>query len=138
MSKMHCKGKAEKNTLCPNLLWIYISISFLSMEFHEINYSWKYLTHHLGIDYYDKFSGCIGTNRFQLKWRFGTHGKWKKNQNPGGRFEATALPIWPIFTVNGLNWQCCLDGSSKTAPRILIFSIAIGAKPSFWLKSIAT
>ena len=29
--------------------------------------------------------------------------------------------------VNGLDWQCCLAGSSKTAPRILIFSIAIGA-----------
>ena len=26
----------------------------------------------------------------------------------------------------------------KTAPRILICSIAMGAKPSFWLKSIAT
>ena len=30
---------------------------------------------------------------------------------------------------NGLNWQCYLAGSSKTAPRILIFSIAMGAKP---------
>ena len=38
---------------------------------------------------------------------------------------------------NGLNWQCCLAGSSKTAPRILIFSIAMGARPSFQLKSIA-
>ena len=28
---------------------------------------------------------------------------------------------------NGLNWQCCLAGSSQTAPRILIFSIAMGA-----------
>ena len=38
---------------------------------------------------------------------------------------------------NGLNWQCYLAGSSKTAPRILVFSIAMGAKPSFQLKSIA-
>ena len=22
-------------------------------------------------------------------------------------------PIWPIFIVNGLNWQCCLAGTSK-------------------------
>ena len=43
----------------------------------------------------------------------------------------------PIFEVNGLDWQCFLAGSSKTAPRILIFSITIGAKPSFQLKSIA-
>ena len=27
--------------------------------------------------------------------------------------------------------QCCLAGSSKMAPKILIFSIAGGAKPSF-------
>ena len=40
-------------------------------------------------------------------------------------------PFGPIFEVNGLDWQCYLAGSSKTAPRILIFSIAMGAKPSF-------
>ena len=33
-------------------------------------------------------------------------------------------PFGPIFEVNGLDWQCYLVGSSKTAPRILIFSIA--------------
>ena len=32
---------------------------------------------------------------------------------------------WPIFAVNRLNWQCSLAGSS--APRILIFSMAMGA-----------
>ena len=32
----------------------------------------------------------------------------------------------PIYKVNGLDWLCCLAGSSKTAPRILIFSIAMG------------
>ena len=37
----------------------------------------------------------------------------------------------PIFKVNGLDWQCYLAGSSKTAPRILIFSIAMGADYSF-------
>ena len=41
--------------------------------------------------------------------------------------------IWPIFEVNRLNWQCCLAGSSKTAPRILIFSMAKGANYSFEL-----
>ena len=35
---------------------------------------------------------------------------------------------------NGLNWQCCLAGSSKTAPRILIFSIAICADYSYEVK----
>ena len=51
------------------------------------------------------------------------------------------MPIWPIwsnFEVNGLDWQCCLAGSSKTAPRIFIFSIVLGAKYSFYVKSIAT
>ena len=34
----------------------------------------------------------------------------------------------PIFEVNGLDKQRYLAGSSKMAPRILIFSIAMGAK----------
>ena len=42
-------------------------------------------------------------------------------------------PIWPSFEVNGLDWQC-----SKRAPRILIFSIAMGAVYLSYLKSIAT
>jgi hypothetical protein len=44
------------------------------------------------------------------------------------------VPIQPIYLKNGpngLNWQCFLAGSSKMAPRILIFSIVMGAKPSF-------
>ena len=44
------------------------------------------------------------------------------------------LPIQPIhleYGPNGLYWQCCLAGSSKTAPKILIFSIAMGADYSF-------
>ena len=47
-------------------------------------------------------------------------------------------PFGPLYEVNGLDWQCCLVGSSKTAPRILIFSIAMSAKPSFYIKFIAT
>ena len=44
-------------------------------------------------------------------------------------------PFGPTFEVNGLDWQCYLAGSSKRAPRILIFSIAIGADYSFDIKS---
>ena len=43
-------------------------------------------------------------------------------------------PIQPIHLKNGPNglyWQCYLAGSSKTAPKILIFSIAMGADYSF-------
>ena len=40
-------------------------------------------------------------------------------------------PFGPIFEVNGLDWQCYLAGGFKTAPRILIFSMVMGAKPSF-------
>ena len=39
--------------------------------------------------------------------------------------------------LNGPNWQCCLAGTSKTAPRILIFPIAMGADNSFYVKFIA-
>ena len=58
-----------------------------------------------------------------------------------GATSKTALPIQPIlpdFLVNGPNWQSCLAGSSKTALRILIFSIVLGAKYSFYVKAIAT
>ena len=48
------------------------------------------------------------------------------------------MPIQLIYVKNGLNWQCCLAGSSKTAPRILIFSIAMGADYSIELISIET
>ena len=40
------------------------------------------------------------------------------------------MPIQPIHCENGpngLNWQCCLAESSKKAPTILVFSIAMGA-----------
>ena len=40
-------------------------------------------------------------------------------------------PNWP-------NWQCCLAGSSKRAPRILIFSIAMDADYTFYVKIIET
>ena len=33
----------------------------------------------------------------------------------------------PVFEVNGLDWQCYLAGSFQSDPRILIYSIAIGA-----------
>ena len=39
---------------------------------------------------------------------------------------------------NALNWQCWLAGSSKSAPRILIFSIAVGANYSNELNSVET
>ena len=47
--------------------------------------------------------------------------------------------FWPTrlnFEVNGLDWQCCLAGSSQRAPRILIFSTAMGADYTFYVKSI--
>ena len=65
----------------------------------------------------------------------------KKNQNSGGSFgvtSLTALPIQPIYLKIGPNWQCCLSGSSKTAPRIFIFSFVLRAEYLFYVKSIAT
>ena len=40
-------------------------------------------------------------------------------------------PYWP-------NRQCCLAVSSKAAPRILIFSIAMGADHEFYMKTVET
>ena len=42
------------------------------------------------------------------------------------------------FSPFGPFLRCCLAGSSKTAPRILIFSIAIGADYAFYVKTIKT
>ena len=47
-------------------------------------------------------------------------------------------PIRPNFEVNGLDWQCCLAGSSQRAPRIFIFSIVLGAENLAYVKSIQT
>ena len=44
-------------------------------------------------------------------------------------------PFGPIFEVNELDWKCFLASSSKTAPRILIFSIALGANYSYEIKN---
>jgi hypothetical protein len=49
-----------------------------------------------------------------------------------GILPATAVPIQPIWLI----FQCCLAGSFKTAPRILIFSIAMGSDYSFEVKNI--
>ena len=57
----------------------------------------------------------------------------------GAVLELPAIqPIHHENGPNGLNWQCCLAGSSKTAPRILVFSMAMGADYSFELISIET
>jgi hypothetical protein len=45
-------------------------------------------------------------------------------------------PIYLKIGPNWPNWQCCLAGSSKRTPRILIFLIAMGADYSFYVKSI--
>ena len=37
-----------------------------------------------------------------------------------------------------MDWQCCLAGSSKRAPKIFIFSIALGAENLSYIKSIET
>ena len=43
-----------------------------------------------------------------------------------------------LYVPRSLGWQCCLAGSSKRAPRILIFSIAMGADYLSYVKFIAT
>ena len=57
--------------------------------------------------------------------------KFLYKENAGAILEPLKLKRGFGFEVNGLDWQCYLAGSSKTAPRILVFSIAMDAKPSF-------
>ena len=44
-------------------------------------------------------------------------------------------PFGSSSEINGLDWQWCLAGSSKTAPEIFIFSIAIDADYSYEVKN---
>ena len=68
--------------------------------------------------------------------------KKSKSWGPFWRYQLNSTAIEPIQPIhrkngpNGLNWLCCVTGSSKTAPTILIFSIAMGADYSFQLISI--
>ena len=62
--------------------------------------------------------GGLGLNGKELKWIIGNVPWQLKKSKAWG---TTALPIQIIYCKNGLNWQWCLAGSSKTAPRILIF-----------------
>ena len=54
------------------------------------------------------------------------------------QLDSTANPAHYLNGPNWPNWQYCLASSSRTAPRILIFSIILGAKCSFYVKSNAT
>ena len=102
----------------------------------------------------------LGLNGIKLKWIIGTHGNWK-NQNPSSNlsikvnrslhivFQRKQIMFWSYqldSTANPANLPQKLDKlavlfswcSSKTAPRILIFSITMGANYSFELISIET
>ena len=65
------------------------------------------------------------------KWtnQFGTQDNWK-NENPWSRFGERPLEELPTkqhCLKIGPNWpnqQCCLAGSSKTAPRIVFFQLS--------------
>ena len=66
------------------------------------------------------------------------HGSQWFSHKMNNRHPLPICPIWPNFELNGLDWQCCLAGSSNTAPRIFIFSIVLGAEYSSYMKSIET
>ena len=56
----------------------------------------------------------------------------------GAVLELPELLIQSVYLIFGQNRQWCLVGSCKTAPKILIFSIAMGSDYSFYMKSIAS
>ena len=88
MSKFNHFNKTSLFSLTSYLL--ISKSSFLSVELQSDKERGRfYFGHHLGICYYVNFLGRLGSNGFQIKWKFGTHSNWKK-QNPGGRFGATS------------------------------------------------
>ena len=79
----------------------------------------------------------IGKMNYRHPWELKKSKSWE--QFWSYQLNSTANPAH-----SPQNWaklaksECCLAGSSKTAPRILIFSIAMGAKYLSYVKSIAT
>ena len=81
----------------------------------------------------------MGLNDFHIKWIISTH--WiKKMKILGAVLELPAKQHCRFgqFGPNGLDWHHCLAGNSKTAPRIFIFLIVLGAEYSSYVKSIET
>ena len=71
---------------CP---WTIIGVSlasFLKLEWAIKETFFSSCAHCLGMNYYVNFLGGLGSNGFNIKWRFGS----LKSQNPGDRFGATS------------------------------------------------
>ena len=68
-------------------------------------------------------------NPWQLKKSksWGPFWSYQLNSNANQPIYLKIGPNWP-------NWQCCLTGSSKTAPRILIFFNWHGCRFFIWAK----
>ena len=72
----------------------FLHIQDLETQYHDVEgvplvnlkcFKYTYVAHWLGMSYYVKFFGGLGSNEFHIKWIFGTHGSWK-NQNSWGPF----------------------------------------------------
>ena len=48
----------------------------LKLSRHYIGFSASTVSHHLEIDYYVNFLGCLGSNGFQLKWQSKNSKSW--------------------------------------------------------------
>ena len=86
-SKMRRNKKEDVQTLWQNVTSKVLATTVFILVANPLGVVEK--AHHLEINYYVNFLGRLGSNGFQLKWRFGTRCNWK-NQNPGDRFEATS------------------------------------------------
>ena len=122
--------------------WTYIYVLVIYLRTWKLHACRK-KAHRLRKFFYMKKIRGLADNWIKLSWVISTHGNWK-NQNLGSHFGATsktALPMQPIHLkneANRLDRQGCLDGSSKTALRNLIFSIAMGADYSLELYCIVS
>ena len=58
----------------------------------------------------------LGRNGFQLKLQLKISKSWGVVLELLAKQHCQFSPFGPIFEVNGLDWQCCLAGSSKMPP----------------------
>ena len=68
----------------------------------------------------------------------GTHSHPQRPVHPIPLYESDSTANLAPLPQNGPNRQYCFAGSSNRAPRILNFSIVVGADYSFYVKFIAT
>jgi hypothetical protein len=96
------------------------------------------------MNYYVNFFGGIGSNGFYIKWIFGTQDNWKikiLGTVLAWSYQLNSTANLAHLPRNRAKWAelaLLFSWYLQNGPQDFDFSTAIGAKPSFYMKFIAT